>query len=143
MISIITIPFAILQVLGGMETVKYLSLFIILFTMVIIILVVPFIMLWLPSIFIDDVKVFEGLKNGAKAGLKNYWKLVLSLLAIYIPIIAYEIFCFDTIANGIIFTPGYLVILVLESIISIVVLPILFIIYKEYRTKQINVFQQL
>ena len=137
-VSIITIPFAILQVMNGAETANITSILIMLFTMLIIIAAAPFAILWLPSIFIDNTKVFQGLKNGAKAGVKYYWKILLTLLAIYMPIIVYEIICFDTISRGIIFTPGYIVVLILEAIISLIVLPMYFIIYKEYRAQQIN-----
>jgi len=146
-ISIITIPIMLTQMVNvgfenlqnfqntqNFQNLKNMSLSISLFTTSLTIIAIPFIILWLPSIFIDDVKIIQGLKNGVKAGVKNYWKLLVYLVIIYIPIMIYQIFSFDTMMNGVIFTPGYIAILILEACLSIVILPIFYMIYNDNKT---------
>ncbi|HHV09043.1 MAG TPA: hypothetical protein GXX75_02040 [Clostridiales bacterium] len=136
-ISMITIPFAMVQVMGGNGT-QSLTLFITIFTLFVTILVIPFVLLCVPSIFIDDVNIFQGIKNGAKAGVKNYWKLVVMLLIIYLPIIFYQIICYDSISQGIIITPGYIGLIIFSGILSLFIFSLIFVIYRDYRMEQIN-----
>lgn len=128
-LSIIIIPITVLCVING--SINSLNVIIVLIEVVAVTLVIPFILLWLPSIFIDNAGVIQGLKNGVKAGVKNYWKLVLVIWMIYIPSAVNIVINFNTIMDGDIFTLGYLVMYILTAIITIVVLPMIFIIYKE------------
>ncbi len=138
-ITIILIPITMLQVMsGGTSGLEYMSLFIVLLILIITIFIIPFVLLCIPSILLDDVKLFQGIKNGAKAGVKNYWKLVVLLIIMYLPVILYEIIYYDTISKGMIVTPSYLVLLIISGIISLFLIPILFIVYNEYRMEQIN-----
>ena len=138
-ISIILVPITIFQVMGGgAGDLEYMSLFIMILTLIITILIIPFVLLCIPSILMDDVKIFQGLKNGAKAGVKNYWKLVVILITMYLPIILYEIIYFHTTSQGVIITPSYIILLIICGIISLFMIPMLFIVYKEYRLEQIN-----
>jgi hypothetical protein len=138
-ITIVLVPITMIQVMsGGTSGLEFMSLFIVIITLIITILIIPLVLLCIPSILMDDVKVFQGIKNGAKAGVKNYWRLVILLIVMYLPIILYEIIYYDTIAKGTIITPSYLVLLIICGTISLFLIPILFIIYKEYRMEQIN-----
>jgi hypothetical protein len=128
-ISIVTVPIMLLSARN--ESVNSLSLIISIISSLVVVLVSPFFLLWCPSIFIDDTGMIQGLVKGAKAGVKNYWKLLLILLILYIPVVANIIFSFKSIENGNIFTPGYLIIGLLTVIISFVSFPIFFLIYKE------------
>jgi len=142
-ISIITIPIMIVQIansgfenLQNLQNIKNMSLSITLVTTSLTIIAIPFMILWLPSIFIDDVKIIQGLKNGVKAGVKNYWRLLVYMIILYLPIIIYQIFSFDTLMKGVIFTPSYIAILILEACLSMVILPIFYMIYNEYKTER-------
>lgn len=105
-----------------------------LIVMVIGIFVVPFVLLWYPAIFMDDVGVMEGLRRGAKAGVKSYWRLVTALFVLYIPSILYTIANFSNMAafsRGNIFTPGYIAMCLISSIIGLVFIPFIFVAYDE------------
>lgn len=102
--------------------------------MIPVLFVAPFILLWYPAIFIDDIGVMEGLKRGAKAGVKCYWQLVLALLVMYIPSIIYMVINFSDLAamrNTSIFTPGYIAMYLVMSFISVIFIPFIFVAYNE------------
>lgn len=139
-LSIILIPITIITVISGaanpaatdyVATGNLIGLITASISAVAVIFSFPFIISWYSSIFIDDTGVIQGLKNGAKSSVKNYWKLVLVILTMYLPIVTYMIINFASMTKGVIFTPGYLVVCILAAIISIVALPIIFMIYKE------------
>ena len=137
-LSIIIIPITfIMLAYGNMAT-----LIITLIAAVAVIFTIPFIILWFPSIFIDDAGVIQGLINGAKVGVKNYLKLVFVLFVMYLPIFAYIIVNFDSMSKGVIYTPSYFIMCILAAIISIVAIPIIFIMYKENRPRLYNQFQK-
>lgn len=132
-LSIIAIPFTIFAVLSGN---MMNSIIIVIFTSAVVIFSVPFVILWFPSIFIDDTGVIQGLKNGAKAGVKNYWKLLLIILLMYLPVIVNTAINYSSMANGVIFTPGYIVMCIIVSIITIIAIPAIFLIYEDYQQKR-------
>ena len=132
--SIITVPIMLLSIRN--VAITSLSIIITLILTLVIIIILPFILLWFPSIFIDDVGVIPGLVKGAKAGVKNYWKLLLVILIIYLPVTANIMINFKSIENGNIFTPGYLIMGLLSVIMSLVSFPVFFLIYKENKPQQ-------
>ncbi len=135
-IGIVSVLFAFMMLaLSGGDNILIVSIVIMLITVILLILAMPFIILWLPSIFLDNIKIIQGLKNGFKAGVKNYGKLVLLLLVMYLPFFIYYIFAYDSLIQGKIYTPGYYIIILLDAIVGIVVLPISFLIYKDYKNK--------
>ena len=105
---------------------------------------IPFIMLWFPAIFIEDNKVIYSAKCSLKASRNNYGKLFLITLCIYLPIVASSIFAFskmDALNNSIdvkslMLMPEYLALMGISSLISLVVLPLFFIIYNDYKEKE-------
>lgn len=125
-LSMILIPITILAVMNG----SAMGLMISFLSMIVIMLVIPFVILWLPSIFIDDVGVIQGMKNGARVGTRSYGKLLLLLFAIYVPIFIYMLFNYDAMTQGVIMTPGYYAICVLVAIMGVFILPMLFMIYE-------------
>lgn len=133
-ISIIIVPVTIFLTLGGgVAGVQSMSVVIMILTLIITIFIIPFVVLSFPSILMDDVSTTQGIKNGAKAGVKNYWKLVAILFMMYLPIIVYEIFYINSASQGAIITPAYIVLLIICGIISLFLLPILFLVYRDYR----------
>jgi len=136
--SIITIPITITQVLNGHESIEFMSIIITVITMTITTFSLPFLMLWIPSIFVDDTGIFQALKNGVRMGVKNYWKLVLALVIIYLPSGILMLFNYPVVMNGEIFAPAMLVMYLLSAIISIVFILFLFVLYWEKRQKELN-----
>lgn len=133
-ISIIMVPVAISMTLGGgTEGLQSMSVIIMILTLIITIFIIPFVVLSFPSILMDDVSTTQGIKNGVKAGVKNYWRLVVLLLLMYLPIIVYEIYYMNSATQGAIITPAYIVLLIICGISSLFLLPILFLVYRDYR----------
>jgi len=105
--------------------------------------VMPFLMLWLPALFIDDLKVAKALGVGAKAAKKNYGKLILIMLATFIPTAGYYVYlligsnlteAYKSMGN-IQGSPAYYVEMLVSAVLAIFILPMIFIIYNEYRLK--------
>ena len=105
--------------------------------------VMPFLMLWLPALFIDDLKVAKALGVGAKAAKKNYGKLILIMLATFIPTAGYYVYlligsnlteAYKSMGN-IQGSPAYYVEMLVSTVLAIFILPMIFIIYNEYRLK--------
>ncbi len=134
--SFVTVPIILFQSFSGQEDNIYvLSMAMSIIITVIIIALIPFIILWLPAIFIDNVRTIQGLKSGVKAGRKNYLKLLGLLFFVYLPIVAYQIFNYPSLMNGDIFTPTYIGVLIIETCIALVIFPAFFFLYYDYRTK--------
>jgi hypothetical protein len=126
-LSIILIPITLFAAIGGM----FIGIIASLVSIILMALVIPFILLWFPAIFIDDVGVIQSMKNGAKAGTKNYGKLILLIFVMYAPALIYMQVEQDAIMQGMIMTPGYYAIYILSAILCAVLLPMLFIIYDD------------
>jgi hypothetical protein len=94
---------------------------------------IPFIILWLPAIFIDNIKVIAAFKKGIKSGTKNYGILFLWTLILYLPTFIYMVGNMSSIASGITFSIGYAANLILTAVISLIYLPAVFILYNEKR----------
>lgn len=102
---------------------------------IITILCYSFILLWLPSLFIEkDDGVIVTLKKGFKAGVKRYKELVLITAAILMPSIIVQAFNYSGEIN--IFTPVYIALYVYEAIISLFFVTYIFELYNDTR-KQI------
>ncbi len=130
-IGIISIPLAFAMVMVGDPFIMSVIIYIV--TIALVFFSVPFFILWIPAVFIDDTRIMKGLTNGLKAGVKNYWKLLLLLFFMYVPIVIYMLFNINTMYSGQIFSAGYFLLLSIEALISIIYLPIVFNIYHNYR----------
>ncbi|MEI6132067.1 MAG: hypothetical protein WCQ41_04510 [Bacillota bacterium] len=108
-----------------------------------LIFVLPLYMLWFPAIFIEDSNISVAMRNGINAGKKNFGKLIGILGAIFIPVIGYLIYTFLTTGfsnkeNSAVFTtftPAYYAFVLVTTIVSLFVLPSLFIIYNEHKMR--------
>lgn len=76
LISIVTQPIISMFLSLGFSSYNFQSTVITIISVISEILLMPFVLLWFPTIFLDDTGVIQGLKSGAKVGLKNYWRLV-------------------------------------------------------------------
>ena len=48
-------------------------------------MILPFLILWFPSIIMDDVGVIEGLNRGAKVAKESYWLIILAIIISAMP----------------------------------------------------------
>lgn len=143
-VSIIMIPLSIILAVGSVgnptASVALISTLFIVIIFVILLFVLPFVLLWYPAIFIDDVNSIEGLKRGARAGVKSYWKLVLAILVIYIPIILY--FAIESpfdLTGAVTYSPFYYISIILSSLLSMILLPYIFVVYNEVRPQLVQI----
>lgn len=98
-----------------------------------VIAVIPFIILWLPALFIDDTGVIDSMKRGMKAGVKNYGILMLWTAIVYLPAFIYTMMNMGAAQAGIIMAPGYIAMLLVSTILSLFYFIMIFILYKEKR----------
>ena len=100
-------------------------------------------MLWIPAIIMDDSKIIKALVSGFKAAKKNFWKLLLLTIISILPTAVNFMYLFasaklselvDTNTNFLL-SPKYYLLIIADFVISIVVIPMLFIIYNEYKLK--------
>jgi hypothetical protein len=131
-ITIIIIPLTIIAVMMGNIMITIVASLIM---GLVVIFALPFIILWYPAIFIKSTGVIQGLKDGLKAGAKNYWKLLLGIVIIYIPVILNVIIEFDSMMAGTWYTPTYFVSIILSSTMMMIAFPIIFMIYQDYNSK--------
>lgn len=133
LIGIITIPITILSVMGGASSAYSTTLIIMGITMLLLLIPMPFIILWLPAIFLEDTGVIQSLKGGAKAGRKNYWKLALSLILLYLPGVVYTVLNYEAVSKGRLMTMGYMLLLLVSSVMSLIYIAYIFMVYHYYK----------
>ncbi|MEI6602979.1 MAG: hypothetical protein WCL54_05790 [Clostridia bacterium] len=112
-------------------------------TMLIVLIALPFFAHWFPSIFMDDTTVIKGMLNGFKSAKKNYGKLILIVLAIYLPTMFYTVYSlmnttFSLGSNAVkdmMGSPVYYAQILISVVISVIVIPMLFITYYEHQLK--------
>lgn len=130
LLALITIPFTMMAVMSGNLGA---SLITVVVMVVIAIAAVPFIIMWYPAIFIDNVGVTQGLKLGMKSGVKNYWKLLLGLFVVYLPIFAYTILNYNQMQTGEIYNIWYIIVCIVVAVIVVILLPAMYYLYHENR----------
>lgn len=119
------------------------------FTYILTVVGIPFITLWLPALFMESGGVFECLKKGAKAGVKNYWLLFSFIALITAPSIIYTFVSYIPSISSILtmpfgksqnpltglnyFTPGFVLMFAITCILSFFFSILIFVIYKNWR----------
>jgi hypothetical protein len=143
--STVSMPFIIISAMKTASTMAYdpsasmnISIGITFAMLLLMIFLFPFVLLWFPAIFTENIGVFQALKSGAKAGVKNYWKLLLILIVIYIPMVIYLFFNYKSIMGGAVLTPWLLLVYLVEAVIVIAALPVLYFIYLKYRYPEVG-----
>lgn len=91
----------------------------------------PFIILWFPAIFSDDIKIIEALKRGAKTGTKCYGTLLLWTLIVYLPALIYMIFNSQQLQSGSMLTPSYIAVTAVSVVLSFLYTCVIFILYRQ------------
>lgn len=139
--GIISIPFTIMAASSGSFSSYGITRVIMVVTMILMILPTPFISLWLPSLFLEDTGVIQSLKLGAKAGVKNYGRLLLATLLLIAPQMVYSVLNISRMQNGPLYTPGYLILFGVTAVMGLIYNIYAFVIYHEYRIKPITIRQ--
>lgn len=126
-LSIIMVPLIMLS-LNNLYLVTLISTLV---TTVSVICAIPFVLLWIPAIFLDNHGVVKGLVQGAKTGAKNYGKLLLLMVVMYIPSILNAIINFNTLVSGNLHNLGYLISTIVTMLLTVFYVPLIFIIYRD------------
>lgn len=142
LLGVISIPFTIFAVLNGNSSTMIFVMIIMAVSLLLVLIPTPFVLLWIPAVFLEDTKVIQGLKLGAKAGAKNYWRLILATSLLCIPEVIYMILNYDIATTGTIFSLGYYIMLAVMAVLSMIYYVYLFMLYHEYRLKIIFTNQQ-
>lgn len=132
-LAIITIPFTLEASVGGSFGLLY-SLAIIIAISCMALFVYPLLMLWYPAMFIDDVKVMEGLRRGAKASKKCYWTLVIAVFLTAMPSLIYSLIIAFTNTDQVP-SAGYWIFVLMNVILSFLLLVFTFVAYEGKKDK--------
>ena len=133
LIGIITVPITVMTIMSGTSSVYFTTMIIMGITLLLLLIPLPFLILWIPAIFLEDTGVIQGLKAGARAGSKNYWRLALSVLLLYLPMVIYTGFNYDAMSGGRLLTVGYIVLLFVSSVMSLIFTSYIFMVYHYYK----------
>jgi hypothetical protein len=142
LLGLISIPFTILVVMSGNSSPMVFMIIVMVVTFLIVLIPTPFVILWLPALFLEDTKVIQSLKLGAKVGKKNYWRLMFATALLCFPQFIYMILNYDIASTGTILSPGYFIILVVMAILSMIYYVYLFVLFHEDRLKLTSPDQQ-
>lgn len=142
LVGLLSIPFTIMAATSGTFSIYTMTIVIMLVTLVLVLILTPFIVLWLPALILEDTGVIRSLKLGAKAGVKNYWRLILTTLLLVLPQALYAILNYNVMMKGTIFSAGYLVLLGVMAVFGLIYNTYLFTMYHEYRVSLITIQQQ-
>lgn len=140
-ISIVSIPFTITGVINGNfnpDSVLSGQKIITVFSNIVMILLYPFVLLWLPAIYLDrNEGVLACFRNGFKAGVKKYIILVAVTTVMLLPTLFIYVFSKDIFT--ILDSPYYYLMYIYQIIITPVLLTFLFILYNEMRKKRLGI----
>ena len=142
LLGIVSVPFTIMAASKGIGSVYLVSMVIMLVTMFLILIPSPFLVLWFPALFLEDTAVIRSLKLGAKAGYKNYWKLLLATLLLILPQVIYSVLNYNVMLRGSLFSVGYYILLAVMAVLSLLYNIYLFILYHEYSTELVSILRQ-
>ena len=143
LVGMISIPFTIMAATSGTVSIYAMTMVIMLITLILVLIPTPFIVLWLPALFLEDTGVIRGLKLGAKAGVKNYGRLILATLLLILPQAVYSLLNYNLIMMGTFYSTGYFILLGVMAVLGLIYNIYFFMIYHEYRVRLITIQQQL
>ena len=134
-ISIISTPFTIAGIMRNAfdpEAMISMQRVMMVFSSIVMILLYPLVVLWLPAIFLDrNEGVLACFRNGFKAGVKKYIFLIMVIALILLPTIF--LFIFTENVYSIMQSPFYFYMYIYQAIIMPVLLTYLFVLYNEMK----------
>ena len=142
LVGMLSIPFTIMAATKGTISIYAMILVIMLATLILVLIPSPFIVLWLPALFLEDTGVILSLKLGAKAGVKNYGRLITSTFLLILPQTVYTILSYKLIMKGTFYSTGYYILLGVMAVFGLIYNVYLFVVYHEYRVRLITIQQQ-
>lgn len=140
--GLLSIPFTIMAVANGTDSVYLISLVIMLIALILFLIPSPFFILWLPALFLEDTGVIRSLRLGVKAGTKNYWKLLLVSFLLILPQAVYFILNYNVMMSGSLFSTGYFVMIGVMAVLSLFYNIYIFVLYHEYSSGLITIQRQ-
>lgn len=142
LLGILSIPFTIMAASNGIGSIYTVTLVIMLVTLLLFLVPAPFLILWFPALFLEDTGLIRSLKMGAKAGAKNYWRLLLVTLLLVSPQMIYTLLNYNVMMTGTIYNLGYFIMLGIMAVLSLIYNIYTFVVYHEYRIGLITIQQQ-
>ena len=133
-ISIISTPFTIAGIMNAFDPEAMISMqrVMMVFSSIVMILLYPLVVLWLPAIFLDrNEGVMACFRNGFKAGVKKYIFLIMVIAVMLLPTIL--LFIFTENVYSIMQSPFYYYMYIYQAIIMPVLLMYLFVLYNEMK----------
>lgn len=141
LVGILSIPITIIVTMNGNGTVIFVTMIIMLVTLALVVIPSPFLVLWMPALFLENAGVIQSLRLGAKAGAKNYWRLLVVTVLLILPQAAYSIFNYNVIMSGSIYSFGYFILLGVMTVVSFLYNIYIYVLYHEYRLGLIPLLQ--
>ncbi len=142
LLGLLSIPFTIMAVANGTNSIYIMTMVIMLVTLILVLIPTPFVALWLPAMFLEDTSIMRSLKFGAKAGAKNYFRLLIVSIILILPQVIYSILNYSHILRGTLFSVEYFILLGIMALTSMIYNIYLFIVYHEYKIGLITILQQ-
>ncbi len=137
--GILSVAFTILASTTVSLSLFTLTLIIMLVTLLLVLIPSPFLVLWLPALFLENTGVIRSLSLGARAGAKSYWRLLLATLILILPQAVYSILNYNVITEGTIFSIGYFIMLGIMAVISLIYNTYIFMLYHEYSSRLVTI----
>jgi hypothetical protein len=128
-LAMAVVPVSLILAMGRLTEISTVNVVNTLIISIAAVISIPFIVSWIPAIFIDGAGVVDGLKAALRAGVRNYGVLLLWTVILYAPSLAYTQFSMTSLNTGEIFTPWYFAVAAVTSVLSLIYLPALFELY--------------
>lgn len=80
----------ILSAIAFKSNISLLTMVKFLTSMLFIPLIAPLVAMWFPSVILDDMDFFEGLRNSCKLGIQNYIKMYFASIVLFLPQFLYN-----------------------------------------------------
>lgn len=138
LLGILTIPITMMATMNGSVSPVAIMLIISIVSVILVLIPLPFLLLWIPAMFLENTGVIASLKLGARAGAKNYFRLFLGMFLLFIPEIIYFAINYNEAASGQIFTVWYFLLMIVMTILSLIFYVYLFGVYHNYRISWIE-----
>lgn len=141
-LGLLSLPFTIMAAVNDINSIYTITMVIMVVTLILILIPTPFVVLWFPAMFLEDTSVIRSLKLGAKAGAKNYLRLLIISFILILPQAIYSILSYNVIMRGTFYSAGYFTLLGIMAILSMIYNIYLFIVYHEYRIGLVTIQRQ-
>jgi hypothetical protein len=142
LLGILSVPFTMMAVSNGMDSLLLITSALTVVVMLLVLIPAPFVVLWYPALFLENTGVLKSLSLGARAGAKNYLRLLLITFLLMLPQMIYSISNYNLIMEDTLYSVGFYIMLGIMAVVAIIYNIYLFIVYHEYRLGLVTLQQQ-